>query len=364
VFFNLPAPAPADATSAANWRVRYFYAPGAPPVDAILGPIGTGGLAGSGRADLPFSGAVPAGASGVLVQYSGPSGGSSWHTDLPCPAFTTKTEKFVAATGKDDSDIYISGGYSPATATTPTYSADVNLGLRFQRTGISSWQVVGSMKTDNRKKADPDSFRWRVARAYEWGTALAPALNIGAGMEFDRTGEARNVVFSPRASIVPLAGAKIDNGTLIAAAALEIRGGIETGGNTNDTFRFNSVNYPGTNGLFRGVPGASLYINIFNPKLWFLKFKKIGIVSNYDVRLLALPEIFLETRVPGPNPVPEIRQQPRNHTDTGIALKLTDAVGFTVKYEYGSLPPAFVYVRNKLTLGILLQLKESRGLRP
>ncbi|MEI9811730.1 MAG: hypothetical protein WDO18_03245 [Acidobacteriota bacterium] len=50
--------------------------------------------------------------------------------------------------------------------------------------------------------------------------------------------------------------------------------------------------------------------------------------------------------------------------ETAIAFKFTDALGFTIKHEHGSLPPAFVFVQNKLTFGILLQLKESRGLRP
>jgi hypothetical protein len=240
----------------------------------------------------------------------------------------------------------------------------VNLGLRSQITGATSWQVVGALKTDNRKKADPDSFRFRGAWVYDSPTALALSTNLGGGMEFDRQGRARNVVASPRLSFVPLAGVKESKGKLLAAAALEIRGGIETGRNTNPTFRFKNQNFEGTRGIFRGVPGATFYLNVFDPTIFHAKFKKISVVSSYDIRLLTKPEIFMETRTPATDPVPQLRSQPRNKTETNIALKVTDALGFTVKYEHGSLPPAFVHVRNKLTFGILLQLKESRGLRP
>ena len=363
VYFEIPAPSPADAAQNGNWLVRYFYKSGPAPFTAPIGPVTISALKDSGRVDIQMIGMIPTGATSVLVQYGGSDAGSSWRATLPCDFYTKKPEKYKAATGKDDSDIYLAGGFSPATATTPTYSLDANLGVRFQHRASNSWQLVGTAKTDNRKVADPDSFRGRAAWVHDSPNGLATSFNLGGGMEFDRQGRARNVVASPRISFVPAAGVRLKDGKLVAAAALEIRAGFETGRNTTSTFRFKNVNFTGTEGIVRGVPGATLYLNFFDPTLLGLKFKKISLVSNYDVRLLGRPEIFLETRGTGPDPIPQIRSQPRNHTDTSIAFKLTDAVGLSIKYEHGSLPPAFVYVRNKLTFGIVLQLKESRGLR-
>ena len=139
---------------------------------------------------------------------------------------------------------------------------------------------------------------------------------------------------------------------------------METGANTNPVFRFKDQNFAGTEGILRGVTGCTLYANVFDPSVFGVKFKKISVLSSYEVRLLTKDEIFLETRTSAADPIPQLRRQPRNRTETSISLKLTDAVGFTIKHEHGSLPPAYVFVRNKLTFGILLQLKESRGLRP
>jgi hypothetical protein len=324
-------------------------------------------LTGSGRVDLMLQGDIPTGATSVLVQYSGPGAGSTWQTTLPCKSLTAKPDQYVAATGKDDADIYVAGGYSPATGSTPTYNADVNVGVRLQHSGTNSWQIIGALKTDNRAIADPDSFRWRAGWAHESPGALASTVNLGGGMEFDRKGKARNLILSPKVSFVPFAGVLTDPkkpGKLAAAAALEVHGGVETGRNTTTTFRFKNVNYPGTDAIFRGVPGAILYLSFFDPTLLGVPLKKITIVSAYDVRLLTLPEIFLETRnVAGPDPLPQLRSQPRNYLKTGITLKLTDVLGFTITHEHGSLPPAYTFIQNKLTFGIILQLKESRGLR-
>ncbi|MEI9811729.1 MAG: hypothetical protein WDO18_03240 [Acidobacteriota bacterium] len=201
VYFNLPAPAASQVTDVANWRIRYFYA-ASDPQDANINSIDITGLAGGGEVDFSLQ-AVPPGPVSVLIQYSGPGAGSSWTASFPCPAFGTATEKYKAATGKDDADIYISGGYSPATAATPLFSADVNLGLRSQISGSTSWQLTGSMKTDSRKKADPDSFRFRGAMVFDAASAYAFSVNMGAGMEFDRQGRARNVIASPRFSFDP-----------------------------------------------------------------------------------------------------------------------------------------------------------------
>ncbi len=88
------------------------------------------------------------------------------------------------------------------------------------------------------------------------------------------------------------------------SGALEIRGGIETGVNTNPVFRFKNTNFQGTDGIFRGVPGATVYLNFFDPRVLGLKFKKISVLSSYDVRLLTKDEIFLETRTSSPDPDP------------------------------------------------------------
>ena len=219
VYFGSPVPAGAAGSNPSNWRIRYFYTTGFVYDAPVTSPIGITTLPGSVRADITI-GMVPAGATSVLIQYSGPVGGSSWIVTFPCPAYGTVNSRYKAATGKDDADIYISGGYSPATATTPTFSTDVNLAVRAQISGSTSWQLTGAMKTDNRAKADPDSFRFRGAMVYDAGSAWALSVNGGLGMEFDRKGRARNVVASPRFSFVPISGVRQSGGKLLASAAL------------------------------------------------------------------------------------------------------------------------------------------------
>jgi hypothetical protein len=368
VYFNLPAPAAGDIVIKTNWLVRFAYEGSA--YVAQIDAIGTSGLSSSGRADITLSGMVPANPVSALVQYSGPSGASTWESKLHCGTKTARTS-YDAAAGKDKADIYVSGSASPAVGVGPSVVADVNLGLRFQQRATTSWQIAGSAKGDARKKVDPDSYRVRGAWVYESPRRLAFTSDLGGGMEFARQGKGRNVIFSPRLRFVPLGGVLQTEGKLKAAAALEIRGGIEGGVNTNDKLRFSSINFDGGYSVFRGVPGTTLYLRFFNPTLLRLKFKTITIRGDYDVRLLAKPELFLETRIPptpkrdfDKDPDPQWRMQPRNYVNTEINLKLSDALGFTVKYEHGSLPPAFVYLRNKLSIGILLQLKERRGMRP
>jgi hypothetical protein len=357
VYFSDAGPLAQDVANPDNWTVRLFYASGSPSHTVVLeNPVGTNALSGSNRADLRTMDTIMSGAASTVIQYSGPVGASTY---IPCQT----SSSVDAAGGKDDADIYLDGSVTPTVGAGPQYDIDTSVGLKLSRKHpkVRWFEITGAVATDQRQKADPDSFRWRLAYQIVPSKVARPQYDLGLlGMEFDRTGEARNLIASPRVIIPFGPNPKVDsNGVPKVVMRWELYGGVEAGWNTKDILRFAGTSFPGHNAIFRGVPGSTLYLR------WFRvgPFQEISVDSNYEVRLLATREIFLETRLHTTDPVPELRQQPRHHIKTTVAFKFSGAAALTVKYEYGSLPPAFTFVQHQVAIGILLQLKQNRALR-
>jgi hypothetical protein len=40
---------------------------------------------------------------------------------------------------------------------------------------------------------------------------------------------------------------------------------------------------------------------------------------------------------------------------------LTDFFGFEIKHQYGSLPPTFTFLNNRVSLGFVVQFKQDRA---
>lgn len=326
------------------------------------------------RINLTVGGTVASNWERVIVEFLGDpvSLQQATQADLKKTAEEQKKE-FSAASGKSDADAYLSGLWSPAVSGPTLYTIDSSLAFRLgPRLTPQEWFYFSSaVNTNNTKKSDPNSFRWRTAWRYVPLARLAPTLDIGGGMEFDKTGSVINILASPRATWPLVADCSkffipgVDRchdkpGDAVAFGyEFDLTLGAELGSELKDPLRFSNVNFPGTGAIYRGAPQAKLFLNFRKVP----HFKQISMENDYDARFLARPEIFLETRLGTANPVPLITGRTRQHVANTLTLKITDLLGVTFKHELGSLPPAYCYIDHRFTVGFTLQLKENRTLR-
>jgi hypothetical protein len=137
---------------------------------------------------------------------------------------------------------------------------------------------------------------------------------------------------------------------------LDLTAGVEFGTNLRD--KFVAANKPGqTEGaFFRGVPSATAYLII--PQV--LRLKKITLTSSYTARIPTTDELFLETRNTK-TPIPLLTSQTRNWVQNSLQFNLTDYVGIQIKHQYGSIPPAFSFVQNSGSIGLVFSLTQSKN---
>jgi hypothetical protein len=257
----------------------------------------------------------------------------------------------ASTTAPSSSTVHLSGGINPAVGAAPTYNIDSAVDLH---PGGSDFGVTGSVKTDNRKKVDPDSF----LAALVWNHVLStPPVPAGggqiffqgvimqcncAGVEFARTGKDLNFVTAP-SIVLPFSLNSLDStGSVVNTWNLELRMGAEGGYNFE-----NSLNSNGYGGFLRTKLGAS---NVFI----FRKvagFDHIEIDSSYDVRLPYKKELFGVTNATGTE-VYSLSSKARHYLTNTLTLALNKNWGIAITHKYGSLPPTFNFVNHTLTIGL------------
>jgi hypothetical protein len=134
---------------------------------------------------------------------------------------------------------------------------------------------------------------------------------------------------------------------------IDLTAGMEFGDNFRDDFMI--ANNSGLGAFARGMPAASVYLVI--PHVW--RFKKINLSSNYTARIPTTDELFLETRHQK-TPVPMLTSNTRHYLQNDLQFMATDYFGFEIKQQYGSLPPAFSFVDNRVSIGLVFQLKQGK----
>lgn len=105
----------------------------------------------------------------------------------------------------------------------------------------------------------------------------------------------------------------------------------------------------------RGVPAANVYLIV--PNIW--KLNKISLTTSYTPRIPTTDEVFIETRNVS-KPRPELTDKARNYVQSTLNFMLTEYLGIQIKYQYGSLPPAFNFVQSSGSTGLVLGFKETR----
>lgn len=275
---------------------------------------------------------------------------------------TPKSPVIEAAKARNDADIYISGTVSPSVGAAPTYSIDSSLKYTLRQWGENAVFAAGQVKTDNRPTADPDSFSWNVgyrrtglrSSMFEWDFA---------GMQMDKKANALNFYSAPKLvwnsqhlfkGIEKTKKTGQPYLTPKVLVGLDVRLGMEFGDNFRDDFTI--TDNKGLGRFLRGVPGASAYVVV--PNVWH--FNKISLTSTYLARIPTSDELFLETRNHTPKPVPMLTSNTRHYLQNDLQFMITDYVGFEIKHQYGSLPPAFSFVDSRVSVGLVLQLKQGK----
>ncbi|HLM02332.1 MAG TPA: hypothetical protein VK400_14870 [Pyrinomonadaceae bacterium] len=271
---------------------------------------------------------------------------------------------FGAAANKQNADVYLNGSYSPGiNGGDPQYSVDGSISVMFDidknKTKYGQLGFVGSVKTDKRKKVDPDSYRLflayqNVPSSQRWGALQGVQFTwLAAGTEFDRKGKNINFISAPYLDFPILLYPETNRRPDKPLAVLTPTIGFETGWN----FR-NAVTPNQGRGIFRGVAGADLLFR-FNPKI--SGFQGVEFTNSYMMRIPATKEIYTLTRKENGQDVdvPFLNKKPRHYIKSELGLKLNDYFSITTKYEYGMLPPVFRRIEHKLSFGFTFSARQE-----
>jgi hypothetical protein len=273
-------------------------------------------------------------------------------------------KSILAGAKKDDADIAFAGSIVRSGGTSK-YNIDSFAGY-MHRLGNSQYLgAYGQAKSKDAQNTDPQAFQifavWRhVLGSGEFKGPFQGAIaNALAGVEFSKKGNQRNYVFSPRL-VLPF---RLTTGTLglISPGFTTPNGtlqvGVEVVKPRESTVNDLSVRY-------RGLIGSTFVAGarVQKPALYGVAFKAL-----YEVRVLSDEEAFLDPRHAAVDPATgkkgdaplEAGRQPRHHAEASFSYLFAEFAGVEVKYEYGSVPPAFALSDHTLTLNVALTLKQT-----
>ncbi|HEY0794528.1 MAG TPA: hypothetical protein VGD64_01995 [Acidisarcina sp.] len=269
---------------------------------------------------------------------------------------------------KANSDIYLNGTYSPAINGAAQYSIDTSVGLLFplapsSETNYGSVGFLGTVKSDKRPTANPDSYRFfgvyqRVLnKEPHWPLEGVLFIGLIAGAEFDRKANNVNFISSPILDFpIRLRGEIHNKGSLVPVLTPEL--GMEIGNNFT-----NAINANGQGFIARGLAGGTLGID-FKSKLAF--FKSVHLASTYRVRIPAFAEVYTRTATNAAGKtidVPGLSTQARHYIKNELDFGLWKPLSFAITHEYGTLPPAFRLVDQKVSIGFTLALQPKGDLQ-
>jgi hypothetical protein len=355
VFFEKPAPAPATL-AAARWEAVVVHAAGQREPIAVTAPAEVPDDYGVTRRVVLTLARPLTAPQRIEVQYTGPDGISALAAYEPVPAAEPPASAIAPSDSPDDSDVYLSGLVSPAKGSATTFSVDAFARYTVARPSRwSEWQVSGLYKADERPKADPDTAQLAVSF-----THVGNRINSywdAARYELERTGDVQNLltagrVVRPLSRILsrPLDPKRPKGGDVVLASlGLDLGLGVEGGVNLDTELPEGAA----SRGILRLVPSVTFSLVWLTPPL----VERVDLTAAYEVRLPATDEIFLETRVDGDDPEVQANRRARHWVDVTADVMVNDYAGINVRYEYGSLPPAFSFVDHKGTLGLVIKFK-------
>jgi len=371
---EFPAPATCPIVSAAPWTVVVYDSSLHPSVfEVASSAISNPPLGANGLVTLTLSQNVPPDFKRIDVTFNRPDyshvsieAKAAVTGPVPAPAesapaATPKKPSIEAAKTKDESNVYLSGTFSPAVGSSPDYSTDskVNWPVHyFDKTQSWALALAASVQTDSKGSSDPDGFSWGIPIQHVFTRPASAQWSFG-GMELDKRGKAINFVSAPsitRAFNHDFYGPDKKRKGLVAVKAsvgLDLTAGVEFGSNLRQNFTIKNKPGEGEGMIFRGVPSATAYLDIPN----VLYLSKITLSSSYTARIPTTDELFLETRNTK-NPIPLMSSQTRHWVQNSLQFNITDFVAIQIKHQYGTLPPAFSFVQNSGSIGLVYAFKK------
>jgi len=269
-------------------------------------------------------------------------------TALGRPKQAGASSAFEPARGKSDADIYFSGAAAGARESKPLYLFEAKLGYLWDLGRSGSLGAKASADAAKESNIDPDSIKF--SGAYEKVLLFTPRTGLILrsdliGGEFDTKNRTRNLATGLDATLV-LPSVRLGEGSF---ATMDFLGGFEGGHN----YRHKLNEEEGLGNFWRWKLGANAYFVALNPR----GFKRINASTEYKVRLLRSFEPF--TVVVDGKEETKLRKKPRHYVATDVDLMFTDAFGISLKYRYGSLPPAYNFINNSVSIGLTFQLKQA-----
>jgi hypothetical protein len=358
IFVGLETPLPgAEVVAlAGNWEVRVHRSGQSPGTVGVATVEVPPNYAIVRRVNLRLSAPIPTDALRVevtLLVANQPSASTRSKED-PLPTFEPVDDP-------DDATFYFNGVVAPAVGAHTLYTIDARADIFLTRTGSTNWNIVGAFKADERKDVDPDSAKLGVSAQRIKG--FLPVLGGQGLIEFDRDADVVNAVAG--ASVIKTwhhSNRKVVDKVPVVTSTVNFQAGIgiEAGANLRNTVDVTAEDgSDGSGGIFRLVPGASL---------WWVKPMKIDrlvLAAEYLVRIPATREIFLETRdLPDDaDPVASLTKKARHHVTASATFMINEWFGFEAGYEFGSLPPVFQIVDHSFKFGITFMGAQNSALR-
>jgi hypothetical protein len=268
---------------------------------------------------------------------------------LSQPQKKAPASAFTSAKGKEDADIYFSGTAAGARGSKPLYLFESKLGYLF-KLGKKGGRIGprAEVNAASESNIDPDSIKASASYEKIWVLGRAQGLILRSdalGLEFDTANRTRNFMTELNGTWV-LPPVRFGDR---AFAAFDFMTGFEGGHNYR-----HKLNEDGLGNLWRWKFGANAYFVALNPP----GLKRIDFSMNYKVRVLNSNEPFTETI--NDEEVTTLKKGSRHHVSSTLDFMFSDTLGITLKYQYGSLPPAFTFVDHSASVGLTYKLRQRR----
>ncbi len=252
---------------------------------------------------------------------------------------------FAKSKDKDDSDFYFSGFVRATKGGKPTYTVETKVSYLQDIGEYGEIGVKGTADIAEDSNFDPDSIK--LTGSYQKVVAFKKFLGSGVvfnsdffGGEFDRKNKTRNI-----ATGLDLIWYFPSKRWKDKFATIDFTSGIEGGHNLK-----HKLDTDGFGNYGRLKLGSMFYFVDLKP----IFFQRVDFTAGYTARLLNKAEPFTE------DGVDSLTKKTRHYGTADLDLMFSKYLGFSIKYRYGSLPPAFKFVDSSVSFGLTFKAKQAK----
>jgi hypothetical protein len=287
----------------------------------------------------------------VVVTYYHPRGYSAQplrRRAVPAAPQAPRASGYDASRGHADADIYFGGGFVASRTSRPAYTGEIKMNYRWLDWDASSLRAGFELTAASEANIDPDSLRaslsyrralrspGRAGKRPDW-ILMWDAL----GAEWGRQRDLVNLASAARLTWVPPAWGPAPRVFAAAEPFVGLDLGRSLSGRAGTRDR----------AVARPLLGTHVYLLALRPGG---ALDRVTLAAEYALRLPLTDEPLTRTRAGVARTTLTRRARPYLRMD--LALQLKPGYGVTLKYEHGSLPPAFARVEHRVSLGATVQL--------